>query len=288
MPIPITSWLKSPRIFFLIKSAERLYIRYVWRKLMRIRGLTHPIQNTRTSTQFPLVYFGSPYGGWTFVPTENLRNSTVISAGLGEDASFDIELATHYGCRVVIIDPTPRAVEYFELLISNLGNSKIHDYSLGASQDVESYDLSNVTRDQLYLIPKALWNTKGKVRFYRPTKQSRISYSILNYRNNYSTTTNYIEVECDTITSLLSELNIRFSDIPLVKFDIEGAEIEVLHDMFENDLLPQQILVEFDELNKPSLKGLERVDRAHRLLRDRGYDLIHTDGQADFLYLRKY
>lgn len=287
MRIFIKNWLKTPRIFFLIKTAERWYLRYCQRTIRNLRGLTHPIQNTRTSTHFPLVYLGSRYGGWTFVSTGNLRNSTVVSAGLGEDASFDVELANQFGCRVIMIDPTPSAVDHYNTVIAHLGDKKKRDYSLGASQDVESYDLSNVTPEQLHLIPKALWNVKGKVRFYRPTGYSRISYSILNYQNNYSTTTDYIEVECDTITSLLSEMGIDFSEIQLVKLDIEGAEIEVLHDMIENGLLPQQILVEFDELNKPSSRGLSRVDSAHRFLRNRGYDLVHTDRLADFLYVRK-
>ena len=40
-----------------------------------------------------------------------------------------------------------------------------------------------------------------------------------------------------------------------LKLDIEGAEIETLKSVLKNNILPNQILVEFD-LRKPSLKNI--------------------------------
>ena len=69
-----------------------------------------------------------------------------------------------------------------------------------------------------------------------------------------------------------------------MKLDIEGAEIEVLTDCMNQGIKPQQILVEFDELNMPSRQGFERVTMIDQLLRENGYQLLRTDGQSDFLY----
>ena len=57
--------------------------------------------------------------------------------------------------------------------------------------------------------------------------------------------------------------------------------------MLREDLCPNQILVEFDELNVPTKRAFERVDAIHNLLIERGYDLLYTDGQADFLYFKE-
>ena len=35
---------------------------------------------------------GSNYGKWCFIENINLKNSTILSCGVGEDISFDIEM----------------------------------------------------------------------------------------------------------------------------------------------------------------------------------------------------
>ena len=40
--------------------------------------------------------------------------SVCYCIGAGEDISFDVELQTLYGCRVVIFDPTPYGIHHFE------------------------------------------------------------------------------------------------------------------------------------------------------------------------------
>ena len=74
------------------------------------------------------------------------------------------------------------------------------------------------------------------------------------------------------------------SDVPLIKLDIESAEIEVLKRCMDIGILPRQILVEFDELNEH--KGFARITETDELLKSNGYVLLKTDGVADFLYYR--
>ena len=98
--------------------------------------------------------------------------------------------------------------------------------------------------------------------------------------------TNFIEVDSITIDKLLDQLNLNKDDIPLIKLDIEGAEIEFLIDCFNKDFRPRQILVEFDELNAPSKRGFQRVTNINHILIKNNYQLIKTDGQSNFLYLK--
>ncbi len=84
----------------------------------------------------------------------------------------------------------------------------------------------------------------------------------------------------------MNQLNLNKDDIPLIKLDIEGAEIEFLIDCFSKGFRPRQILVEFDELNVPSRRGFQRVTEINQILINNNYQLIKTDGKADFLYLK--
>ena len=39
---------------------------------------------------------------------KNLSQPIIISCGLGEDASFDIDMINRFGAKILCIDPTPR------------------------------------------------------------------------------------------------------------------------------------------------------------------------------------
>jgi len=52
----------------------------------------------------------------------------------------------------------------------------------------------------------------------------------------------------------------------MIKLDIEGSEIEVLDLMIDKKILPNQILVEFDELNKINEIALKRFSDIHQKL----------------------
>lgn len=269
------------------KYLKRLSIFPVLRKLFRIakRIPRHPIQDSKTMHGFNIIHLGSEYGGWSFVDEDYLYNSIIISAGLGEDASFDIEFATKYNAKVIIIDPTPRALKHFKNIQSSLGKASSEQYTNNGCQPITSYELSNLNKDNLVLIECALWNENTTVKFFSPPNPKDVSHSIINYQNNYSTETASINVNALTLDTILKNLKLKASDIPLIKLDIEGAEIEVLRRCLEVGILPRQILVEFDELNEH--RGFERVTWMNQILNNNGYILIKTNGIADFLYIRR-
>lgn len=246
----------------------------------------HPIQKLINTGSYNIIHLGTQYGGWKFVDDDSLTGSTIISAGLGEDASFDVEFASRYDATVIIVDPTPRAINHFKQIQDAFGCEATQKYSQGGCQPISAYDLSRVNDNNFRLITKALWDQNTNIKFFEPPNPSHVSHSIINYQNHYSNDTNFIQVEAVTLDTLLSDLNLEPSNIPLMKFDIEGAEIEVLTRCLNMGICPRQILVEFDELNLPSVEGFARVTRIDKLLKNRGYKILETDGEADFLYYK--
>jgi len=272
----------------IVKSSPLLpFAKWVYRRYRRFIGKRHPLQDVEASDKYPLMRLGTEYGGWTFVNEPSLSNSIIVSAGLGEDASFDVEFAKKYDAKVIIVDPTPRAIKHFKKIKQSLGEPKKQTYVQGGEQPVSAYNLSNINPSQLVFIEKALWNEKTKIEFYKPKVDSHVSHSITNWPHDYSNETDSIEVQADTITSVIDGQDVDREDIPLVKLDIEGAEIEVIEQMINDNFLPRQILVEFDELHNPSDKAYRRVDKTHELLLENRYSLLYTDGYADFLYFRE-
>ena len=237
------------------------------------------------STTLTLKTFGSEYGGWTFAHSELLFSSTVISCGLGEDASFDIELANAYNLNIIIVDPTPRAVRHFEGIIQNLGKKSSTNYAKGGLQEMSSYDLTNIASDRVRLVPKALWTNNDRVRFYSPPQKEHVSHSIIDYQNDYSQKAAFLEVLATTLERLILDHGISL--VPLIKLDIEGAEIEVIMDFLNQGIYPSQILVEYDELNKPSLRGKRRILMCHQELKSKGNVLINHSAPSNFLYVTR-
>lgn len=236
-----------------------------------------------SSKDYAVTTLGSDYGGWSFFDDGDLRGSVILSCGLGEDASFDVEFAARYGATVIMVDPTPRAIQHAKAIQSRIGSMAERPYSKTGAQPVEAYELRTVTGDQLRLLDKALWTEKTQVKFFAPANPAHVSHSIVNYQNNYATDSVHIDVQSITINEVLRDFNI--GELKLMKLDIEGAEIEVIIDMLSKRILPRQILVEYDELLVPSQKAKPRVESCHDALVAAKYQLIHRH-RTNFTYYR--
>jgi FkbM family methyltransferase len=226
---------------------------------------------------------GTPYGGWTFADRPELHGCVVISCGLGEDASFDVEFASNYGAQVVLVDPTPRAVEHFSEIQSRIGRGAEHAFVPGGKQPATAYDLSKIRQGQLELIERAVSDHSGPVRFYAPKDPAHVSHSLINFQNNYSTDSPFIEVDAITISDLFARVD--RSRVQLLKMDIEGAEIGVIQQMLRVDIRPPQLCIEFDELGANTSRGRPNFQTCHRLLVAAGYRAASFDGHANFLYI---
>jgi hypothetical protein len=86
----------------------------------------------------------------------------------------------------------------------------------------------------------------------------------------------------------LSDITKRFGapaeTIELVKLDIEGAEVEVIDWMCDHSFLPNQILIEFDEMTFPGKSTPQRVRHATSRLEEADYALVYFDGRSNCTY----
>jgi FkbM family methyltransferase len=204
-----------------------------------------------------MIKLGTNYGGW-IIPNNNTLNSDslIISVGVGEDISFDLQVNHHYNSRIILIDPTKRAIKHF---------NEVKDYyylNYSFTSNIQTDYIKNIENldidfEKFKYIPKALWHQLGKFKFYKQENISYVSQSII----EGMFTSNYDEIETITFKELIE---IFGENIDLLKLDIEGAEIEVLNNMLDLNIFPKYLLVEFDLLiKKKDLEGLtlKLIDR---------------------------
>lgn len=253
-----------------------------------VNRITHRIgrwkyaPNIEVQRSHSLLRLGSDYGGWTFADSPDLRDSVIVSCGLGEDASFDVEFASRFRSKVILVDPTPRAIRHFEEIQMRVGQPASQGYVKGGKQPAAAYDLRKIDKGSLMLEPFALWVEKTKLKFFAPENPENVSHSIVNDRDNHAEEAPHIEVATITLEALLSKHDLK--TVPLMKLDIEGAEIDVIRHMVESGTRVRQLLVEFDALNSPSPKSKKDVEDTDEMLRRAGYACGYFDGKMSFLY----
>jgi len=230
--------------------------------------------------------YGTNYGGMIIADHISLENSIILSAGSGEDLTFDIELINKYQCQIILIDPTPRAIDYYELITNNFGSNSTKTYSDKGYELPEVYDLRKVNLNNLKLIKYALHHEDNlDIKFFAPPIEEHVSYSITNFRSDYSENSPHIIVKTKTINSIIGEEDIN--EISLIKLDIEGAEIPVIYKMLKDKIYPYQIAVEFGDLmNKKFTKTLKFL-KLFLFIIFRGYKLANFDRYPNFLFIKK-
>ncbi len=235
---------------------------------------------------FETKRLGTEYGGWNLIDFQELNNKTIISAGCGEDISFDIEFLNMYGGKVILVDPTPRSIKHLEKVLDSVGNKKTKDYIEGGNQQIESYNLENLETKQLIVKNFALYKKDGvTVKFYPPKNPKHVSHSISNWQKGESDSNKSIVVETITVKKIMEDQKI--DELELIKLDIEGAENQVLPNLIKNKIFPNQILVEFDELHTTNLSSYLKATKIIIQLLFNGYKLIETSKFPDMLFVKK-
>ena len=184
-------------------------------------------------------WLGSRYGGYA-VPADGIRDDWVCyCAGLGEDATFELELIRRFGCTVHAFDPTPQSVAYCASLADREPRFCFH--------------------------PLALWGADSTQRFYAPRNPRHVSHSVANLQG----TDRFIEVECRSVTSLMQELG--HDRVDLLKLDVEGAEYSVLEDVLGSGLRPEVLCIDFHRV-----AGFRELREAVDAVRGAGYAPVHV------------
>jgi FkbM family methyltransferase len=216
-----------------------------------------------------LVRIGTDYGGWYCCPELLGAGCVAMCCGAGEDVSFDVALNAAWSMRIVCVDPTPRAITHIASLLDAHRDGRPMQIEAGPL----NYELAGFRAAEFAFIPHAVWSIDGFLELYAPSNPSYVSYSALNLQH----TSQKIQVRSSTVASILSETGV--SHLSLLKLDIEGAEYEVLRSMLSANIRPDQLLVEFDQINQP-LTPLFWVElsRVLRELREAGYRLVHREG----------
>ena len=108
-----------------------------------------------------------------------------------------------------------------------------------------------------------------------------MSLSAVNLQNTSTT----IKVKARRLSTLLDAG--EQGQVALLKMDIEGAEAEVIKDLASGSIRPRQLLVEFEEFNRPrGLWVLPRALRFLKLLRRADYQLCHVSG-SNLLFVQR-
>ena len=216
---------------------------------------------------------GTNYGGW-YVPSHmNLNESSVIySGGVGEDMSFDIKLQSKYNCNVYLIDPTTKAIKHFEE-IREYYKDKDKKVITGNIQPDYIYNIDNESPnfDKIKYFNYGLWNENTELKFYKQENDDYVSQSIIDgmFSNNYDI------IKTKTVKTIMNENNHHHID--LLKLDIEGAENKVLEKMFEDNIYPNYILIEFDLLLKKKDFDNSTKHIIHTMITKHNYKILKND-----------
>ena len=229
---------------------------------------------------------GSVYGLKKILCVPGISDGSVIAAGAGEDLSFDFEIAANFGCKVIVLDPTPRAIRHFNLAIGRIGKLRDSHYLEGGTQPIDSYDLASISPSQVILVPEALWCHEDGVNFFPPRNPEHVSFSITNIQGS-SDSNSKIAVKSTSVPLLVKKFNI--SKISVLKLDIEGAAPLVVKHMFQNKIYPEQIIIEFDELLFPTIGNMIKTLILIIRLRLAGYSVAAEISKVEYLFaLNKY
>jgi FkbM family methyltransferase len=193
-----------------------------------------------TRNRGPLLTLGTTCQ-WTICNARLGRESRVLSAGAGNDISFEKALIHRFRCPVVLLDPSPT----------------------GAATVLREA----IIPEKLQFLPVGLAAGDGELAFREPIDATEGSYAAAD--NTGSSTRTF---PCLSLSTVMEKM--KWREIDLLKIDIEGSEYSVLQNLLEKALRIRQICVEFHY--GPQF-GRSRADAVRMILGlwRAGYDLVH-------------
>ena len=225
-----------------------------------------------------LEWLGSESHGY-FVPTGLLDATSICyCVGAGQDITFDTELARIFGCRVLVVDPTPESREHFDAV----EDAVLRQVPLGIVEGRPfQYRIDSERFRLLRYIEIGVCEAPGALRFYEPVKKGYLGRSAELFHESGR----YIELPVDRLSRIMSREG--HVSIDLLKLEIEGSEYGVIRSVVEDRLDIKAILVEYDEVfHARNAAYLFRIRASTKLLLAAGYRLVHSTQSFKRLFVR--
>jgi len=189
--------------------------------------------------------------GHTFVHRAICRESTVLDFGCNV-GHFSRDIQRAYGCSPIAIEANPM-----------LANA--------------------LRREGLCVHNVAICDHDGQIEFM--VSGNSEASSILSSIASSGGIVTRLLVAASTLRTFITDNKLKA--IALMKLDIEGAELSVIEQMTNEDVLPQQIAVEFHDFMDPS--QAPRVQSCIRQLKSLGYVYVNSTlpSHTDCLFVHK-
>lgn len=229
-----------------------------------------------------MIKLGTDYGGWAIpIDIQLDKNSIIYSGGVGEDISFDLLLSSKYNSQIILIDPTHKAKRHFIETKLYFQDKEKNKFTGNIQSDYyANIQKLNVSFNSFTYIPFGLWNINTTLKFYKQDNKNYVSQSII----DGMFTQDYDIIHTKTLRQIMEENN--HTHIDVLKLDIEGAEIEVLNNMLDNNIYPTFLCIEFDLFLKHKDTDNKTQKIVNRLI-ENNYKIIHNDNMNITFKLNK-
>ena len=248
-------------------------------------------QNTNRHIDDRFSRHGSSYGGWTICEcaTHFEKDGFFISAGVGEDITFDIEILKISKLMAILVDPTDRAEKHVGAYLSTTDQLVELPYVSGGTQPTSNYFSTENIRERVSFIKKALWIHDDGLNLFPPVNSSHVSFRLAQTQGVEVDARNFPSVCIERLLKTF-DTNIPSSEIfgfILLKMDIEGSEFGVLRNLMKANIRPRQILVELDFMReKNSFIQILRLKLLLWDLKKKNYRLAHVE-KLNCLFLQE-
>ena len=138
-------------------------------------------------------------------------------------------------------------IKFEEVVANRFKDAKIFTYDPTSKNFIDNY----TGPKNINLFPYGLYTKDEKIKFYYT--DNLISGSISNLYESKNKSLNIVKHQCYKLKTLMKMNNHYKLDI--LKIDIEGIAIEVLEDIFNDDIFPNQIVVEFEFSSNDNLSS---------------------------------
>ncbi len=226
--------------------------------------------------------YGSSYGGWTICQCANhfSDEGIFISAGVGEDISFDVEVLRISNLLAILVDPTDRAETHVNAYLSSSEQLTESSYTANGNQPISSYFSTENVKKRVKFIKKALWIGNDGLNLYPPLNSSHVSYKLAHTPDVKNLASKFPSIDIETIITQIEGKRIQSpqANFIILKLDIEGSEFSVLMNLTKSVIRPKQILVELDFMReRNSYLQLLRLYSFLKVMKKSNYRLAHIE-----------